>query len=288
MDWAAEAMNYIADLVDAGVNVTAVTCSWSSSNSGGLDAAVDNLLAHDVMVIHAAGNSNTTTADFLGNKTGVMDVAATDQNGNGASFTNHGPWVDVAAPGVQILSTSHVPTDPDPTHHYIGLRDGTSVATPLVVGVAALLESCDPTLSGPEKFSLIVNNTKPYTDSRDLGSGIVDATAALNAAGCGSSPTAVDPVRITTGSFSWAYPNPFNPATGIFFQLERASDVELLVYDVSGRVVRHLISRPFPVGTHRVVFDGLDDRGQSLASGVYFYRVSGAGRVERRKIVLIK
>ena len=92
-------MNYLADLVDAGHNVAAVNCSWGSSNSGGLNAAVDNLLAHDVMVIHAAGNSNSSSADFLGTKAGVMNVAATDMNGNGANFTNHGSWVDVAAPG---------------------------------------------------------------------------------------------------------------------------------------------------------------------------------------------
>jgi subtilisin family serine protease len=289
MDWAAEAMNYVAGLVDAGVNVAAVNCSWSSSNSGGLDAAVDNLLAHDVVVIHAAGNDNSSTPDFLGNKAGVMNVAATDQNGNGAAFTNYGPWVDVAAPGLLVLSTSHVPTDPDPTHHYIGIRDGTSVSAPQIAGIAALLESCDPSLSGPDKFNLIVNNTTPYADNRDLGAGIANAKKTLDAAGCGSSPlTGIDPARLETRSFSWAYPNPFNPATRIFFQLDRASEVELVVYDVTGSVVRHLLSHTFPAGTHRVVFDGVDDRGKGLASGVYFYRITGAGRVERQKIVLIK
>ena len=100
MDYAAEAMNYVADLVDAGHNVAAVNCSWGSSNSGGLDAAVNNLLAHDVMIVHAAGNSGSSSSDYLGSKAGVMSVAATDINSNGASFSNHGSWVEVAAPGV--------------------------------------------------------------------------------------------------------------------------------------------------------------------------------------------
>jgi PKD repeat protein len=183
MDYAAEAMNYVADLVDAGVNVTAVNCSWSSSNTGGLGAAVDLLLSKDVMIVHAAGNSNSSTPDFLGGKAGVMNVAATDKLGAGADFTNHG-FADVAAPGVAVVSTWRNPDDADPTHHYVAASDGTSMSAPHICGIAALLESCNPALTGPEKFTFIVNNTTPYTDAqdRDLGSGIANANLALAAA----------------------------------------------------------------------------------------------------------
>jgi len=58
------------------------------------------------------------------------------------------------------------------------------MSAPHVAGIAGLLESCMPTLSGPDKFNLIVNNTDPYNDSRDLGSGIANAKKALDAAGC--------------------------------------------------------------------------------------------------------
>jgi PKD repeat protein len=181
MDWAAQAMNYVADLVDAGVNVTAVNCSWGSSNSGGIDAAVNALLARDVMVVHAAGNNNSSTPDYLGGKAGVMNVAATDTLGAGADFTNHG-FADVAAPGTDVVSTYRSPDDPDPTHHYIAASSGTSMSAPHICGIAALLESCDPSLSGADKFTLIVDNTTPYTDARDLGSGIANARLALEAA----------------------------------------------------------------------------------------------------------
>jgi len=165
MDYAAEAMNYVADQVDAGVNVAAINCSWGSSNSGGLGAAVDNLLAHDVVIVVAAGNSNSTNTSYLSSRGDCLDVAATDRNGNGASFTNHGPWVDVAAPGVDIMSTYANPNDPDLNNNYVALLSGTSMSAPHICGIVALLESCNPALTGPQKFNLIVNNTDPIRRS---------------------------------------------------------------------------------------------------------------------------
>ena len=184
MDWAAEAMTYAADQIDLhNVNIAAINASWGSSNTGGIDAAINNLLDHDVMLIHAAGNSNADSPGYLGSKAGVMNVAATDKNANGASFTNFGSWVDLAAPGVDVLSTYANPDDPDLTNHYIAVLSGTSMSAPHACGVAALLESFDCSLTGPEKFSIMVNNTNPYNDSRNLGSGILDAQKALQAVG---------------------------------------------------------------------------------------------------------
>lgn len=179
MDYAAEAMAYVAEQVEAGVNVAAFNASWGSSNSGGLDAAVDNLLAHDVLLVHAAGNDGQDTPDFLASKAGVMNVAATDPFGAGASFTNNGTWVDVAAPGVDIISTWH--HAPDPDNDYVAVLDGTSMAAPHVCGVAALVESFSPTCSATDKFSILTDTANPYNDSRDLGSGIVNARNALDA-----------------------------------------------------------------------------------------------------------
>ncbi len=185
MDWAAQAMNYVAEMKSRGVNIAAINCSWGSSDSGGLNAAVDNLLANDVMVIHAAGNDNSNVTDFLGGKAGVMNVAATDQAGNRAGFSNYGSWVDLAAPGVEIISTYH--NNADPANDYVAIMDGTSMAAPHVAGVAALLESCDAGLSGPDKFNIMVNSTCP-AGSPDIG-GILSAKLALDATACGGGCT---------------------------------------------------------------------------------------------------
>ncbi|HEQ97927.1 MAG TPA: PKD domain-containing protein [candidate division Zixibacteria bacterium] len=183
MDYVAEAMYYMAELKIDGWNVAAINCSFGNSNSGGLAAATDYLLAQDVMVISAAGNSDADDPSYLGTRADCLDVGATDSQGNPADFSTYGSWVDIAAPGVAVLSTI---TDPaNPTVDYVAPLDGTSMSCPHVVGVAALLESFNPALSGPDKFAIITDaaNTKSYNQTKYVGVGIVDAGKCLNAAG---------------------------------------------------------------------------------------------------------
>ncbi|MDZ7363193.1 MAG: hypothetical protein ONB46_21115 [candidate division KSB1 bacterium] len=66
------------------------------------------------------------------------------------------------------------------------------------------------------------------------------------------------------------FPNPFNPETTIKFDLPEAGDVEMNVLEVTGRQVRHLLTGQKPAGSHRVVWNGQDDRGRPVESGVYF------------------
>ncbi len=138
-----------------------------------------------------------------------MNVAATDSSGNGADFgngsaTNFGAWVDVAAPGLDILSTWRNPSDPNPINNYLINASGTSMAAPHICGIAALLESCNPSLTGAQKFSLIVNNTEPYSDVRDLGSGIANVRKAFaSAALCAGTTSSVTPSPPYAGAFTW-------------------------------------------------------------------------------------
>ncbi len=196
MDYVAEAMYYMAELKIAGWNVASINCSFGTTNSGGLGAACDYLQAQDVVVCVAAGNASSSSADYLGSRGDCIDVAATDESGDPASFTNYGSWVDVAAPGVAIVSTMTDPTNPGAD--YISVMDGTSMACPHVAGLVGLIESYNPSLSAAEKIAIITDpaNTKAYGGSLDLGSGIVDARACLDAAGGGDTP----PVAAFVGS----------------------------------------------------------------------------------------
>jgi hypothetical protein len=87
------------------------------------------------------------------------------------------------------------------------------------------------------------------------------------------------------------YPNPFNPTTTIRFSIEQPDEIRLEIYDLAGRLVRTLIDNENKVaGEHLVLWDGRDDRGKPVGSGVYFYRLfsNGSKRFEKtRKMVLL-
>jgi|GEM_PF-308976 len=84
------------------------------------------------------------------------------------------------------------------------------------------------------------------------------------------------------------YPNPFNPMTNIELSLPTAGYVEIDVFNILGRRVRRMVERELPAGIHRVVFDGRDDSGSPLATGVYFYRISAGDFHATRKMLLLK
>jgi choice-of-anchor B domain-containing protein len=81
------------------------------------------------------------------------------------------------------------------------------------------------------------------------------------------------------------YPNPFNPTTTITYQLPQVCDVRLEVFDVMGRSVAVLVNEKQSAGTHSVLLNATQF---SLASGVYFYRLSAGGRTETKRMTLLK
>jgi len=84
------------------------------------------------------------------------------------------------------------------------------------------------------------------------------------------------------------HPNPFNPSTEIRFSLPRAGTAELAVYDLFGRRVRTLVQGELAAGPHAVRWDGRDEAGERLPSGMYLYRLLADGTTFTRKAVLVK
>ena len=85
------------------------------------------------------------------------------------------------------------------------------------------------------------------------------------------------------------YPNPFNPATTIRYALPQAADVELTVYNVVGQPVRTLVAEPQRAGRYVVEWDATNDSGQSLSSGLYFYRLQAGDEFRAvKKMLLLK
>jgi len=135
MDYCAEALNYAAN---NGAHIA--SCSWGSSNSGGIAAAIDNFLAAGGLIFKAAGNDDTGDApDYMNARTDIIAVASTEQNDLKSDFSNYGNYVDVSAPGTDILSLYH--NHADAANDYVATVSGTSMATPIAASVAALIWS---------------------------------------------------------------------------------------------------------------------------------------------------
>jgi subtilisin family serine protease len=281
MDFAAQALYYAAD---NGAKIA--SCSWNSSDSGGLGAAVDYFIASGGLVFHAAGNDDSSTPDYLGERADVINVAATDRDDCKADFSNHGTWIDVCAPGVEVLSTWH--DHDDPGNDYLAEIDGTSMAAPIAAGVAALVWSQNPWRSATEVRQILEDSCDDIDglscnvrESGELGAGRVNARAAAQ---LGAATAVADAGTIpSAGVLMVNYPNPFNPLTTLRFRLDRPGFATLEVFDVGGRRVETLIAASLPAGEHAIVWHAGD-----VGSGVYFARLVTDGRTTSRRLVLLK
>ena len=88
------------------------------------------------------------------------------------------------------------------------------------------------------------------------------------------------------------YPNPFNPTTTITFdvpgELGEEKQVKLTIYNIRGRKVKMLVDSEYEPGSHRVVWDGRNDRGQRVTSGVYLYTLRSEAKTYTKKMILVK
>jgi hypothetical protein len=89
------------------------------------------------------------------------------------------------------------------------------------------------------------------------------------------------------------YPNPFNPTTEINYQLPQNAHVNLVIYDQLGQLVRRLVNREQPAGSYNIQWDGLNQSGNAVASGIYLYHVEATYAnsitfVDTKKMVLLR
>ena len=84
------------------------------------------------------------------------------------------------------------------------------------------------------------------------------------------------------------YPNPFNPSTTIEFSIQNPGKIELSIYNLRGQKVKSLVSDHLGSGLHKVVWNGEDDQGREVGSGIYLVRMQSSGYTMSKKITLIK
>ena len=177
-----DAVSAIYFAVQHGAKV--INASWGGVDSSApLDDAIAYANAHNVVFVTAAGNDGTNNDIFPSfpasyRQPNELSVAAVDRNGNLASFSDYGPsTVDLAAPGVDIISD--VPTSIDPS----GLQDlsGISMSTAYVSGVAALVSGLAPQLTAAQVVQRLDATTKalPSLAGLTISGGIVDAYNAV-------------------------------------------------------------------------------------------------------------
>jgi len=179
MDFCAEAIVYATDL-----GAAVILCGWGSSDSGAITEAVDYAISKGVLVVVSAGNDSADTPHYLASREDCIAVAATDAHDLKAPFSNYGLWVDVSAPGADVISTSYARDLPEPDCHTYAYDSGTSIAAAHVAALMGLIKSCQPDLSA-EQITDIVLNSADDIDSMNpglegkLGAGRIDAETAL-------------------------------------------------------------------------------------------------------------
>jgi rRNA processing protein Krr1/Pno1 len=84
------------------------------------------------------------------------------------------------------------------------------------------------------------------------------------------------------------YPNPFNPSTNIGFKVGKTTKISLDIYSILGQHIRNITSQVYSPGSYNFTWNGLDDKGHSLPSSIYFYKITSDYFVDAKKMMLLK
>ncbi len=170
--------NGIKHAADKGVRIINFS-GGASSGKTTYCAAVSYAIGKGSMVVAAAMNAGSSTEYYPAACAGAIAVGSTTSSDTRASYSNFGSWVDLAAPGTDVLST--VPVGGTCSHcNSTGYEElsGTSMAAPMVAGAAAVILSRQPTLSNAEVETRL-KRTAVKLPSEDLGSGRIDLFEAV-------------------------------------------------------------------------------------------------------------
>jgi M6 family metalloprotease-like protein len=119
-------------------------------------------------------------------------------------------------------------------------------------------------------FGRILQDYQSHRESSDLAKSTI-------------TPSPVPAKLPANSALAQNYPNPFNPETTIRFHLSERQKVRLLIFDLNGKRVRTLVEGELPAGAQTMLWDGRDQQGQTVASGVYFYELTAGNKIDRKR-----
>ena len=252
-------------------------------------AVTDDLRLHlgynvykDGVEIYYVPDPDILTYTDLGVEPGVREYYVTAVYDEGESVPSNMESVEIILPIPQnpvanftypnVLVTWDPITDCRDLSSYSVYRDG--------VIVDSLITSTMYVDPGLPSGDYIYNITAVY-DGDWESDWSVDAPVTVT----GTTNNILIPVRT---ELSGNYPNPFNPTTTIKFSLKEDSDVSIMIYNIKGAVVRTLIDGEMNKAYHEIIWDGKDNTGKQVGSGVYFYKMKAEKYTATKKMILMK
>jgi subtilisin family serine protease/flagellar hook assembly protein FlgD len=240
--------------VDHGADIINLSLG-SYMDSDILEYAADYATSHGVLLVAAAGNDDMNLPMYPAALPNVVGVSATDSNDDIAYFSNFGSDIDFSAPGYDIWSTV--------TGGQYKDLSGTSMAAPVVSGVAALVLSKNPFLTPSQVVSILQKSAKdlgPHGWDQFFGYGRVDAYRAVQ-----DTPS---PISSVSSSSSFAMKG--NNSLKLSFAASGSTKLSVYIENSHGRVVRRLIeNRPWSGGTYTGYWNGMTDNQTQVGSGTY-------------------
>ncbi|OGR65171.1 MAG: hypothetical protein A2X30_01780 [Elusimicrobia bacterium GWB2_63_16] len=243
--------------------------------SPGLQTAVNAAAGAGLMIFAAAGNDGAPVIDSPANCNNVYAVAATDMQDQLASFSNYGTEMlsrGLAAPGVELYTT-------DLNNAYAS-ASGTSFSSPLAAGLAALVWSAKPSNTAAQVFDAL------KTSADDLGPAGPDSGYGWGRVNAYKAVCKVVPCRAYAAGEkkASAYPNPFRPAAHRLVAFKTAAGfdnagLEIKIYTAEGELVKKLPG---------LTWDGRNEYGAEVASGVYIFRVKTDSDAATGKFALLR
>jgi subtilisin family serine protease len=163
--------------IEQGADIINISFGGETADSEGIVAAIEEAIAADIIVVAASGNDSSSCDMYIpASIDGVYTVAASSMDNSFADFSNYGSSVEIVAPGEKILSTV--------LNDSYEAWDGTSMSTPIVTGIAAMLKAYDENLTAEEIMEYLNESANAYTGypySQYTGYGLIDAAGAYEA-----------------------------------------------------------------------------------------------------------